>query len=148
MLYFFLFIILHTSVHVYYNNWCLCFLYKNYLEVLVYWNRSIGTTEVATVSFRRDRLQCTRIYFQTAVSVQIVTVTSFSIPPLFLKNISELYTFFMPLVSFSAIMNQQTWRPESCDKAQIFSRCHISHISTVTDQTPEPTDFHIGFASQ
>ena len=47
-----------------------------------------------------------RIYFQTAVSVQIVTVSSFTIPPFILKNISELYAVFMPLVSFSVIMNQ------------------------------------------
>ena len=75
---------------------------KKYLK-----NRSLGTTEVAIVSLWCCRLQCTRVYFQTAVSVQIDTVTSFSIPPIILKNSSELYTVFMSLVPFSVIMNQQ-----------------------------------------
>ena len=78
------------------------------------------------------RLQCTRIYFQTAVSVQTVTVISFTIPPILLKHISELYTVFMQLVSFSVVMIQQRWNPKSCDKAHIFIWCHISHISPVT----------------
>ena len=54
--------ILRTYVHVYYDNWC-CFLYKETLEVLAYWNRSLGTTEVAIVSMWCCGLQCTCIYF-------------------------------------------------------------------------------------
>ena len=128
------------------------FWYKEILEVSVYCKEitdsETGTIEVAIVSLWRCKLQCTGMYFQTEFAVQIVTVTSCTIPPIILKHISKLYAIFMPLISFSVVMNQQRWRPESCNKAPIFSRCHISHISTINDQTPQPTDFRIGFASQ